>query len=65
MTDFRLSSVLHHFDCPHCQQPTQHSSPGDTILFASIKCEHCGRDLVIVQNKLWVHDRGSKSQPAQ
>jgi transcription elongation factor Elf1 len=65
MADFRLSSFLHHFDCPHCQQPTHYSSPGDTILFASIKCEQCGRDLVIVQNKLWVHDQGSKSHPAQ
>ncbi len=65
MADFRLSSFLHHFDCPHCQQLTQYSSPGETILFASIRCERCGRDLVIVQNKLWVHDQGLKSHPAQ
>ena len=63
MADFRLSTFVHEFDCPHCQQRTQHSSPGGTILFASIKCGHCGQNLVIVQDKLWVHDR-SNGQPA-
>ena len=59
MADFRLTNILHEFDCPHCQQRTPHSSPGRTILFASIKCEHCGLDFVVVQNKLWVSDSGS------
>jgi len=59
MADFRLTSFVHEFDCPHCQQRTQHSSPGDTILFASIQCEHCGRSLVIVQDKVWVGDRSN------
>jgi phage FluMu protein Com len=64
MTDFRLSTFLHEFDCPRCKQRTQHTSPGSTILFASIKCEHCGHDLVIVQDKLWVRDEGLNGQPA-
>jgi transcription elongation factor Elf1 len=64
MSDFRLSTFLHEFDCPHCQQRTQHTSPGSTILFAIIKCEHCGQGLVIVQDKLWVRDRGLNGQPA-
>lgn len=63
MADFRLTSFVHEFDCPHCQQRTQHCSPGSTILFANIQCEHCGGGLVIVQDKLWLRDR-SNSQPA-
>jgi transcription elongation factor Elf1 len=65
MTDFRLSTFLHEFDCPHCQQRTHHSSPGGTILFASIQCEYCGQGLVIVQDKLWVRDRGMNGQQAR
>lgn len=64
MADFRLSTFLHEFECPHCQLRTQHTSPGGTILFASIKCEHCGQELVIVQDKLWVHERSPNGPPA-
>lgn len=58
MADLRLSSFVHEFDCTHCGQRTRHTSPGSTILYANIRCEHCGLDLVIVQNKLWALDQG-------
>jgi len=63
MADIRLSTFVHEFQCPHCQQRMRHTSPGGTILFANLKCEHCGHALVIVQDKLWVLDQGSKSEP--
>jgi transposase-like protein len=38
----------HETRCPHCQQQTEYSWPGETTLFASLKCSHCGKEFVIV-----------------
>jgi len=62
MPDFRLSPVLHELECPHCQGRTQHPSAGTTILFATAKCEKCGMEFLIVQNKPWMGDNGSNPQ---
>lgn len=63
MSDLRLALSLHQIDCPHCQKQTRHSWPGSTILFSTTKCEHCGTDFLIVQNKPWLDDSGANSQP--
>jgi DNA-directed RNA polymerase subunit RPC12/RpoP len=62
MHDLRLDLALHELECPHCQGRTQHSSPGTSILFGAAKCEHCGRQFLIVQNKSWQGDNGSNGQ---
>ena len=62
MPDFRLDCALQELECPHCQGRTQHSSAGATILFSPVKCEHCGREFLIVQDKPWLGDNGSNGQ---
>jgi hypothetical protein len=41
----------HELECPHCQKRTPLLWPGNTILFATTKCEHCSKDFVVVENK--------------
>jgi len=53
----RLDFDPHELDCPHCEKQTRHSWPGDTILFSTAKCEHCGLEFLVVQNKPWIGDR--------
>ena len=53
----RLDFDLHELECPHCEQQTRYSWPGVTILFSTARCEHCGMDFLIVQNKPWLGDR--------
>jgi transposase-like protein len=41
----------HLIQCPHCQKQTVHQWPGETILFSTAKCMHCGRGFVIALNQ--------------
>jgi transposase-like protein len=41
----------HEIKCPHCQRQTVHYWPGKTILFATVKCMHCGKEFLIVLNE--------------
>ncbi len=56
MAELSLEFVLHRLVCPHCQKRTRHHWPGETILFATAKCERCGKEFLIVQNKPWLDD---------
>jgi len=56
MAKLSLDFVLHKLVCPHCQKPTRHHWPGETILFATAKCERCGKEFLVVQNKPWLDD---------
>lgn len=64
MADFRVRSTLHELECPHCQERTQHASPGATIPFAKAKCQHCGQEFLIVQSKPWLGDNGANGRRA-
>ena len=41
----------HELECPHCNQPTVHDSPGKIVLFAGARCMRCGQDFVIAMDK--------------
>jgi len=41
----------HVMPCPHCEKETIIRWPGSMILFAHIKCDHCGRDFLIALNQ--------------
>lgn len=56
MAELSLEFVLHRLVCPHCQKRTRRHWPGETILFATAKCERCGKEFLIVQNKPWLDD---------
>jgi len=62
MADLRLDLVTHDLECPYCQKKTRRFWPGDTIMFASAKCAHCGMEFDIVQNKPWLGGNGSSEQ---
>jgi hypothetical protein len=64
MSDIRLDLAVHDLACPHCEKLTQHSWPGSKILFSSAKCQHCGMDFLIVQNKPWLGDREANAAPS-
>jgi len=52
-TGIDLALDRHETTCPHCRLSTAHFWPGDTILFASVRCTHCREKFLIVQNELW------------
>lgn len=54
MANLSLDFLIHRLVCPHCQKTTRHHWPGETILFATAKCERCGKEFLIVQNKPWL-----------
>jgi transcription elongation factor Elf1 len=62
MSDIRLDLAVHEFACPHCEKWTQHSWPGSTILFSTAKCQHCGMEFLVVQNKPWLGDDRANGQ---
>ena len=41
----------HSIKCPHCQEQTIHNWPGNTILFATAECTHCGNKFLIALNE--------------
>jgi transcription elongation factor Elf1 len=41
----------HQIKCPNCDQQTVHNWPGDTILFATATCIHCGEQFLIAFNQ--------------
>ena len=63
MSDITLSFELHEFVCPHCQKQTQHSSPGATVLFANVTCQHCGKEFLIVQGEPRKEDQRNGGRP--
>jgi|HubBroStandDraft_4_1064222.scaffolds.fasta_scaffold54362_3 transcription elongation factor Elf1 len=62
MSDIRLDFAVHEFACPHCEKQTQYSWPGSTILFSTAKCQHCGMEFLVVQNKPWLSDNRANGQ---
>jgi DNA-directed RNA polymerase subunit RPC12/RpoP len=46
-----LGSVQHEIQCPHCAKPTVQDWPGKMILYAPVKCNHCGCNFVIALNE--------------
>jgi len=62
MSSLPLDFDLHELACPRCAKQTRHAWPGSTILFSTAKCEHCGEEFLIVQNKPWLGDDGSNGQ---
>jgi len=63
MSDIRLDLAVHRLACPHCEKQTQHSWPGTTILLSTVKCQHCGLEFLVVQNKPWIGDYGADRSP--
>jgi DNA-directed RNA polymerase subunit RPC12/RpoP len=51
MAEIPLDFERRDFACPHCHKETAHDWPGATILFATAKCQHCGKRFLIVQDK--------------
>jgi transposase-like protein len=49
-----LELVRHLVNCPHCEQQTTQSWPGNMILFAPVKCSHCGKAFVITMNEPYI-----------
>jgi transposase-like protein len=46
-----LTMDRHPIKCPHCQNPTIHSWPGNTILFSTATCTQCGKKFLIALNE--------------
>jgi hypothetical protein len=65
MSDIRLDLAVHQLACPHCEEQTQHTWPGTTILFSTVECQHCRLEFLVVQNKPWIGDDGADRPPLQ
>ena len=57
MSEVSLGFDRHETKCPHCQEQTEHFSPGSMILFARARCVHCGSEFLIVQNEPWLEGK--------
>ncbi len=51
MSELSLGLDRHHFECPHCNQTTEHFWAGALILYSSATCQHCSAKFLIVENK--------------
>jgi transposase-like protein len=52
-----LNLDKHQMQCPHCKNQTVHHSPGEMILFATVKCVHCGGGFLVAMDKSHLAER--------